>query len=59
MWAPRIASDDFEHGIDFDSAGDRFGAKAEGGGGGAFCAWVIFVRLLHGLRLDEQKYCKV
>ena len=31
MWATRIASDDFEHGIDLDSAGDRFGAKAEGG----------------------------
>ena len=31
MWAPHIASDDFEHDIDLDSAGDRFGAKAEGG----------------------------
>ena len=31
MWAARIASDDFEHGIDLDSAGDRFGALAEGG----------------------------
>ena len=31
MWAARIASDDFEHDIDLDSAGDRFGAKAEGG----------------------------
>ena len=31
MWATRIASDDFEHDIDLDSAGDRFGAKAEGG----------------------------
>ena len=31
MWAAHIASDDFEHDIDLDSAGDRFGAKAEGG----------------------------
>jgi hypothetical protein len=31
VWAARIASDDFEHDIDLDSAGDRFGAKAEGG----------------------------
>ena len=31
MWATRIASDDFEHGIDLDSAGDQFGALAEGG----------------------------
>ena len=33
--------------------------RQRGGGGAAFCAWVIFVRLLHGLRLGEQKYCKV
>ena len=59
MWAAHIASEDFEHDIDLDSAGDRFGAKAEGGGGGAFCASRIFVILLHGLRLGEQKYCKV
>jgi len=30
-----------------------------GGRGGAFSAWVIFVKLLHGWRLQEQKYCKV
>ena len=31
MWAAHTASKDFEHDIDLDSAGDRFGAKAEGG----------------------------
>ena len=31
MWARHIASEDFEHDIDLDSAGDRFGALAEGG----------------------------
>ena len=31
VWAAHIASEDFEHDIDLDSAGDRFGAKAEGG----------------------------
>ena len=31
MWANSIASDDFERDIDLDSAGDKFGAKAEGG----------------------------
>ena len=59
MWAAHIASDDFEHDIDLDSAGDRFGAKAEGGGGGAFSASRISVKLLHGLRLSEQQNCKV
>ena len=31
MWARHIASEDFERDIDLDSAGDRFGALAEGG----------------------------
>ena len=31
MWARHIASEDFEHDIDLDSAGDRFGARAEEG----------------------------
>ncbi len=31
MWAPLKIFDDFEHDIDLDSAGDRFGAVAEGG----------------------------
>ena len=30
MWATHIANDDFEHEIDLDSAGGRFGAKADG-----------------------------
>ena len=30
-----------------------------GGGGGAFSASLISVKLLHGLRLGEQKYRKV
>ena len=31
MWAARIASDDFEHDVHLDSAGDRFGATAQVG----------------------------
>ena len=31
MWAARGRRDDFEEDIDLDSAGDRFGAKAQGG----------------------------
>ena len=33
--------------------------RQRGGGGAAFSAWLISVKLLHGLRLGEQKYCKV
>ena len=31
MWAAHIASDDFEHDVHLDSAGDRFGATAQVG----------------------------
>ena len=31
MWATRGRHDDFEEDIDLDSAGDRFGARAQGG----------------------------
>ena len=31
MWATRGRRDDFEEGIDLDSAGDRFGAMPQGG----------------------------
>ena len=31
MWAPHGRRDDFEEDIDLDSAGDRFGARAQGG----------------------------
>ena len=59
MWAAHGRRDDFEEDINLDSTGDRFGARAQGGRGGAFWAWAIFVKMLHGLRLRDQKYCKV
>ena len=31
MWAQHGRRDDFEEDIDLDSAGDRFGARAQGG----------------------------
>ena len=31
MWATHGRRDDFEEDIDVDSAGDRFGARAQGG----------------------------
>ena len=31
MWAAHGRRDDFEEDIDLDSAGDRFGARAQGG----------------------------
>ena len=59
MWAAHGRRDDFEEDIEMDSAGDRFGARRGAPRGAAFSASRIFVKLLHGLRLQEQKYCKV
>ena len=59
MPATRIASDDFEGDIDLDSLGIGGARQGAAVHRGAFWARPIFVKLLHGLRWKDQKYCNV